>query len=372
MSRIPSVAVGPDDDAERAEWIAALTQVIDDNAYCLGAAVEAFEREVQEALDVPHAIGLANGTDALRIGLAALDVGPEHEVVVPAYSFFATASAVLHVGARPRFVDVEESTLNLNPDALPDAFNERTRCVLPAHLYGQAAAMNPIKAICNARGMLILEDAAQVFGVQYEGRSLGGIGQCGTFSFYPTKNLAAAGDAGMLITHDADLARTVRSLRVHGDAGGYQHMVAGWNARMDGFQAAVLSIRLRRLRSMQRARAANAETYLGALESAGLSDRVRPLARTPGSGHGWHLFIVRTAERDALRAYLAERGIAAGIYYPGTLPAQPAFAHLGHKDGEFPVAEAAAREVLALPVHHRVTPDDCTRVVAAIGEFYAR
>ncbi len=370
MEQIPSVALGPDDDAERREWQQALARVIERNAYCLGPEVAAFEKQVAEALGVRHAIGLANGTDALRLGLAALRVGPGDEVVVPAFSFFASASAVAHLGARPRFVDLDAGTLTLDPAALASAIGPKTRAVLPVHLYGQTAAMDAIAEACSARGIPILEDAAQSFGVRYCGRQAGTIGRAGIFSFYPTKNLGAPGDAGMLVTGDDDVGASVRSLRAHGDLGGYRHQTLGWNARMDGFQAAILSIRLRRLPEIQRRRAENAAAYERAIAAHRFGERVRTLDRTPGSEHCWHQFIVRVPDRDRVRAFLGERGIQTAVHYPSTIPAQPAFAFLGHRSGEFPVAERAAREVLALPVHHRLRPGDPERVVDALAAFF--
>ncbi|MCI0650937.1 MAG: DegT/DnrJ/EryC1/StrS family aminotransferase [Planctomycetes bacterium] len=369
-NRISAVALGPDDRAEREEWLAALARVIDANAYCLGPEVAAFEAKVQSLLDVPHAVGLANGTDALRLGLLALGVGAGDEVVVPAFTFFATASSAAHIGARPVFADVDPATLTLAPAALERALTGRTRAIVPVHLYGQAADMAGIARIAGARGIQILEDAAQAFGVRYRGGPLGALGAAGTFSFYPTKNLGAPGDAGMLITRDAALATRVRALRMHGDAGGYRHEHLGWNARMDGFSAAILSLKLDRLAAVQSARSRNAEYYVRAFADRSLGEHVRLLGRTAGSEHCWHQFVIRARSRDALRAHLAARGIDTGLHYPASLPEQSAFAYLGHRRGEFPAAESAGKEVLALPVHHRLREADLARVAAAIAEFY--
>ena len=367
MNTISIVALGPDDDVEAAEWLEALERTIRARAYCLGAEVTGFEEQVCELLDVKHSIGVSSGTDALLLALGAAGVTRDEEVIVPAYSFFASASTVALLGARPRFVDVEPDTLTLDMEAVASAITPRTRAVMPVHLYGQATRqLDRLMELCRERGLGVVEDAAQVFGVRYQGQSLGSFGVGGTFSFYPTKNLAAPGDAGMFITNDDDVAARVRALRVHGDAGGYRHELLGWNARMDGFQAAVLSVRLRRLPDIQAVRERNALRYGDAIEASGLADRVRPLARTEDSEHGWHQFVVRVPERDRVRAALLEQGVQSGVYYPSTLPSQPAFAHLGHRDGEFPVAEQAAREVLALPVHHRLEPEDPERVVAAL------
>ncbi|MFN0060800.1 MAG: DegT/DnrJ/EryC1/StrS family aminotransferase [Planctomycetota bacterium] len=364
---IPMVALGPDDAAERAEWITALTRTVDTNAYCLGAEVTAFEQQVREYLDVPHVFALSNGSDALRIGLQAIGVEADTEVVVPAYSFFASASSIAHLGAKPVFVDVDPNTLLMDPNQLERAITAKTSAVMPVHLYGQGAAMRRIMEVCAARRVPVLEDAAQAFGTRYDGRALGSLGAAGTFSFYPTKNLAAPGDAGMVVTRDAAIAERLRLLRVHGDAGGYQHVSLGWNARMDGFQGAVLAVRLKRLPALQAARAQNAARYDAAIRDLGLAQQVRPLGRTPHSEHTWHQYIVRLSEREKVRAALAQQNIGCAVYYPGTLPAQPAFKSLGHRVGDFPVAEAAAREVLALPIHHRLKPEDPRRVIEAIS-----
>ncbi|MGE3165432.1 MAG: DegT/DnrJ/EryC1/StrS family aminotransferase [Planctomycetota bacterium] len=364
---ISMVALGPDEADEREEWLAALGSVIDRSAFCLGSEVEEFEREVKELLGVHAALGVANGSDALRIALQALAIGPGDEVIVPAYSFFASASSIAHLGARPRFVDVSRDTLTLDPEALTAAANDLTKAVMPVHLYGQAAALDAIGPWCAQRRITIVEDAAQAFGVRHRGIALGGVGAAGTFSFYPTKNLGAPGDAGMVITREPEVAERVRMLRAHGDRGGYRHEALGWNARLDGFQAAILRIRLRRLPHIQELRSRNARLYLEGLAAKSLLDDVRPLGRTPGSEHGWHQFIVFVEERPHVQAVLRERGIASGVYYPSTLPSQPAFASLGHRTGEFPVAEYASRCALALPIHHRVTPTDVERVVEALA-----
>ncbi|MEM7164268.1 MAG: DegT/DnrJ/EryC1/StrS family aminotransferase [Planctomycetota bacterium] len=368
---IQMVALGPDDEAERQEWIAALTRVVDTGAFCLGPEVTALERQVEELLEVPHTLGVSNGTDALKMALQAVGVGAGDEVIVPAYSFFASASMVTALGATPVFVDVDAATLTMDPEAIAPAITERTKAVLPVHLYGQAAAMDRIQAICDPRGLAIVEDAAQVFGIRYRGQALGSLGKAGTFSFYPTKNIGAPGDAGMLVTRDSEVFEQLQLLRVHGDRGGYNHTELGWNARMDGFQGAILQLRVARFAQIQAQRAANAERYLELLQQHGLLGQVRPLGRTPGSDHGWHQFIVRVDDRERVRAALSDQGIPSGIYYPGTLPLQPVFAELGHKPGAFPEAESAAADVLALPVHHRVGAEDVDRVVAALQSAIA-
>lgn len=360
------VALGPDDAEERAEWQTALTRVVDSRAFCLGTEVNELEARVAEQLEVHAAIGVSNGTDAIRLCLQAVGVGVGDEVIVPSFSFFATASCVAHLGARPVFVDVDPGTLNLNVGAVAAAVTDKTKAVLPAHLYGQTCPLDELRKVCEAHSLALVEDAAQCFGVRYQGVSAGGWGAAGTFSFYPTKNLGAPGDAGMIVTNSEEQAHALRSLRVHGDGGGYQHQALGWNARMDGFQAAILKIRLDRLPHIQAARERNALQYLESFTGE-LGQKVQPLERCPGSDHGWHQFIVRVTDRDAVRSKLSEQGIATGIYYPTPLPALPAFNYLGHKPGEFPVAEEACREIMALPIHHRLGESEIERVVQALA-----
>lgn len=370
---IPMVAIGPDDDAERESWIAALTRTIDNTAFCLGPEVEAFEARCQEFLEVPYAIGVNSGTDAIRIGLQALGVGVGDEVIVPAMSFFASASSIAHLGATPIFVDVEPETLTIDVAQVEAKLTDRTKAIMPVHLYGQGADLRALSAVAEKAGVAILEDAAQCFDARYRmtdddntGQALGSIGACGAFSFYVTKNLAAAGDAGMIITRDEALYEKMKRLRVHGDAGGYQHDSLGWNARMDGFQGAILALRLERLRDLHAARAENACRYHEAITARGAKDDIRPLAVADHSDHVWHQYIVRLPDRDRIMAKLREQGIGCAIYYPTTLPSQPAFAGMGNVDESFPHAEAACGEVLGLPIHHRLKPEDPARVIDAI------
>lgn len=367
MKPISMVALGPDDDAERQQWLDAIAGVIDSNAYCLGEAVARFEERCQALLEIPHAIGVSSGTDALRIALQAVGVGPGDEVIVPAFSFFASASVVQQLGATPVFVDIDRETLLIDPDQVKGAAGNRTRAILPVHLYGQGADLDRLEPIARDLGIPLVEDSAQAFHVRHRDRCLGTVGEVGAFSFYPTKNLAAAGDAGLVITDNDGIAEKLRRLRVHGDSGGYQHTELGWNARMDGFQGAILSLRLERLVSHQKARERNARNYLQSLEELQLLDRVRPLGRNSHSEHSWHQFIVRVEDRQRLRERLLAEGIETGVYYPEILPLQKAFADLGHRRGEFPVSEEASACVLALPVHPQLDEGDPRRVVDAIG-----
>ena len=367
--RIQMVAVGPDDEQEKNLWLDALESVIDANGYCLGDAVERFESRCEAHLGVGHALGVSNGTDGLKLALRAVGVKPGDEVVLPAYSFFSTASVVAHLGAVPVFVDLDPATLLIDAAKVGDAITEKTRAIMPVHLYGQTADMDAIMGLSADTGIPVVEDAAQAFGVRYKNQPAGAIGAAGAFSFYPTKNLAAAGDAGMVVTQHEEIAEQMRRLRVHGDTGGYQHQSLGWNARMDGFQGAILSVKLDRLAFQQECRERNAQEYLNALKSLQLTDRIQTLSRTSGSDHCWHQFIIQVEDRDQIREQLSQRGIDSGIYYPGTLPGQPCFKNLGCDELNYPVALQAARSVLALPIHHRLEEGDATRVVCALAEI---
>ncbi len=368
-TRIRMVAVGPDDELEKRAWLDALENVIDNNGYCLGASVEEFESRCKEELGVRHALGVSNGTDGLKLALKAVGVNAGDEVILPAYSFFSTASVIAHLGAIPVFVDLDPKTLLMDPERIPSVITEKTKAIMPVQLYGQTADMSAIMKISADSGIPVVEDAAQSFGVRYEDQPAGAIGSAGAFSFYPTKNLAAAGDAGMVVTQDDEIAERMRQLRVHGDLGGYRHHSLGWNARMDGFQGAILSIRLERLAGQQEVRQRNAQEYIESLTQLQLLDRIQLLERTPGSDHCWHQFIILVEDRDKVRQQLSEKGIDSGIYYPGTLPAQPCFTDLGYKAENFPIAQEAAEKVLALPIHHRLNEGDPRRVVETLAEI---
>ncbi len=364
------VAVGPDDEAEKSAWLKALGEAIDSSSYCLGSEVGKFEAACKDRLGVAHAIGVSSGTDGLKVALAAVGVGAGDEVVVPAYSFFSTASVIVQLGATPVFCDLDPSTLCIDPDTASTLISSKTRAILPVHLYGQTADMDKLKPLSQQHQIPIIEDAAQCFGVFHRGQPAGAIGDAGAFSFYPTKNLAAAGDAGMVVCQDDELADRIRRLRVHGDSGGYDHQLLGWNARMDGFQGAVLSLQLKKLDQRQAIRKRNVEEYRQALSEYDLLEKLVPLGRTEGSDHCWHQFIVMVEDRDLIREELSHRGIDSGVYYPSTLPEQPCFCSDSSNTDRYPVAEAAARKVLALPVHHRLEEGDPTRVVASMADIF--
>lgn len=366
LMRVPAADLRGQHDPLRAELMAAFGRVLDSSAFIQGPEVEAFEREFAVFCGVRHAVTVSNGTDALALALRALDIGAGDAVALPAFTFAATAEVVCHVGARPLLVDIDPKTFTLDPEALRRALRQRTgrvRAIIAVHLYGQPAAMNEITAVADEAGAAVIEDAAQAHGARCGGRRAGGLGRAGCFSFYPSKNLGALGDAGAVTTDDAGVAARVALLRDHGQTGKYVHSVVGFNCRMDGVQAAVLRVKLRHLEWWNARRQALAARYRRALAD------VSAIA-LPETGanreHVYHLFVVRCRERDALRRYLNECDIAAGVHYPAPIHFQPAFAFLGHRAGDFPAAEAAAREVLALPLYPELADEEVAAVCEAV------
>jgi len=346
--------------------MAAFGRVLDSSAFIQGPEVEAFEREFAAFCGVRHAVAVSNGTDALALALRALDVGAGDVVALPAFTFAATAEAVCHVGARPLLVDIDPKTFTLDPDGLRLALRRQTspvRTIIAVHLYGQPAAMDEIAKVADEAGAAVIEDAAQAHGACFGGRRTGGLGRMGCFSFYPSKNLGALGDAGAVTTDDAGLAARVALLHDHGQTAKYVHSVVGFNCRMDGVQAALLRVKLRHLESWNARRQILAARYRRAL--ADVPGIALPEAAA-GREHVYHLFVVRCRERDALRRCLNEHGIAAGVHYSAPIHLQPAFASLGYRAGDFPAAETAAREVLALPLYPELAEENVATVCEAV------
>jgi len=342
-------------------------RVLRSGQFILGAEHDAFERELAAACGVPHAVGLSSGTSAITIALQALGIGPGHEVIVPAFTYFASASAVTAAGATPVFADVEPERYGLDPGSADAKIGPATRALLPVHLYGLACDLDPIVALGKRRNLPVVEDAAQAIGATDRGRAVGTSTAGATLSFFPTKNLGALGDAGAFITANADLAAQVRLYRAQGDAGNYQHTVLGTNARLDALQAAFLRTKLRHLGEWIEARREAAARYRSALAGAPVTLPPEPA----GAKHTYHQFTIRVPERDRLQAHLRERGIATRIYYPIPLHLQPCFASLGYRKGDFPVSERLAGEVLSLPIFPGITEEQIERVAAAVREFYA-
>lgn len=346
--------------------------LIESQHFVLGPEVANFEAEVARYCRVPHAIGCASGSDALLLPLMAWGVGPGDEVITTPYTFFATAGAIWRLGARPVFVDIDPVTYNIDPARIASAITPRTRAILPVHLYGQAADMDPILELARDHGIPVLEDAAQAIGAGYKGRCVGGLGQAAAFSFYPSKNLGGFGDAGLVTTTDEALARKVTRLRVHGMEPKYHHQEVGVNSRIDALQAAVLRVKLRHLDAWTAARRAVAAGYETLFAEAGLTGLITLPAEQPGHFHVYNQYVVRVPEeaRDPLRDHLTARRIGTEIYYPIPLHLQSCFATLGHQPGDFPHAEAAARQTLALPMYPEVSEEARRYVVAAIAEFF--
>jgi len=346
----------------------AVADVFASGRFVLGPALDRFEAELAQRLGVRHAIGVSSGTDALLVALMALGVGPGDEVVTSPFSFFASAGVVARLGARPVFVDIDPATFCMDPARLDAAITPRTKAIEPVYLYGQCADMREIGEIARRRGVPILEDACQAVGATYGGRPAGALGALGAFSFYPTKNLGAAGDAGAVTTDDDALAEQVRILRVHGGLATYHHERVGGNFRMDALQAAVLSVKLPRLDAWNARRRRIAERYREMLGDAGREGRVGLPAEGPNREHVWHQYVVRVRGRDAVRKRLSERGVATSVFYPVPLHLQECFSELGGREGDFPESERAAREVLALPMFAELRDDEVERVPAALLE----
>ena len=352
----------------RAEVEEAVLSVCSSQRFILGPEVAALEEEIAGHTGARFAIGVSSGTDALLASLMALDIGPGDEVLTTAYSFFATAGVIARVGARPVFADIDADTFNLDPDALEARMSPRTRAIMPVHLFGHCMDLEPLLELAGRTGVPLVEDAAQSFGAtDVRGRAAGTVGAAGCFSFYPSKNLGAFGDGGMVVTDDEELARRTRMLRVHGEEPRYYHRFVGGNFRLDSLQAAVLRVKLKHIREWAEARRENAGRYRELL--AGPAARGRLLLPPDCPGHVYNQFVIRSAERDGLRAFLQERGIATEIYYPLPLHLQECFTALGHRPGDFPRAEEAARTSLALPIYPELTAPQQEYVCAEIRRF---
>ena len=356
----------------RADVLDAMTRVCDAQQFILGPEVEALERELAAFLHVPHAIGVSSGTDALLVALMALDVGPGDEVVTTPFSFFATAGSVARLGARPVFVDIDAATFNIDTSRIEAAITSKTKAIVPVHLFGQSAGMDAITEIATRTSVPVVEDAAQAIGTKYRDQIVGGLGAVGCFSFFPTKNLGTFGDGGLVTTRDAALARKMRAIRQHGGEVKYHHDSVGGNFRLDALQAAILRVKLPHLDAWTQARQRNAERYDAMFADARLTDIIRLPVRASDSTHIFHQYVIRTPERDRLRAFLQDQGVGTEVYYPLPLHLQPCFRGLGQSAGAFPRAEAAAKEVLALPIYGELTEIQQGWVVEAIREFFQK
>ena len=373
----------------RDEVLSAITQVCDSQSYILGPEVEALEHEIAALTGAAFAVGCASGTEALWLALVSAGVKPGDSVITTPFSFFASASSIVRAGATPIFVDVDASTLNLDPAAVEQRLRTsrppNLRAILPVHLYGQCADMDSFDRISEEFGLPIIEDAAQAIGAEWNGRGAGALGVTAAFSFYPTKNLSAYGDAGIVTTNRPEMAEHMRRLRNHGSPQRYYHNEFGWNGRIDAIQAAVLRVKLKYIADWNQSRRQHAATYDDLFAGSGLTSGltsgsmpkktslapVRLLGRSPQARHVFHQYVIRVERRDELRKFLAERKIGSEIYYPLPLHLQPVFSYLGLKAGDLPASEQASREVLALPMFPELTEVEIQRVVESIADFFS-
>ncbi|MFC1606406.1 DegT/DnrJ/EryC1/StrS family aminotransferase [Candidatus Latescibacterota bacterium] len=349
----------------------AVKEVFESQYFILGPTVKAFEEHVAEYSGVSRAIGCASGTDALLLALMALDIGPGDEVITSPYTFFATGGSIARLGAKIVFCDIKPDTYNLDPDLLENAITLKTKAVIPVHLYGLVAEMDRINAICGPRSIPVIEDAAQAIGATSPEGKAGSLGTIGCFSFFPSKNLGGAGDGGMVVTNDTELANRLAILRVHGSKPKYYHKMVGINSRLDALQATVLAVKLRHLDDWSEGRRANARTYDRLIAEKNLLDVVSTPVIPDGYGHIFNQYVIRVQKRDELRVYLTENGIGSEIYYPVPLHVQDCFANLGFRQGDMPVSEEAAESTLALPIYPELTDDMQEYVVKTIKAFYA-
>jgi dTDP-4-amino-4,6-dideoxygalactose transaminase len=363
--KVPFLDIKLQNEPLRDEIRAAIEAVIDSAAFAGGPFVESFVADFADFCCAGRAVGVSNGTDALWLTLLAMEVGPGDEVITVPSTFMATAEAITYCGARPVFVDIDESTYTMDPGALSEAITPRTKAIIPVHLFGQPADMDPIMVIARRHGLRVIEDAAQAHGATYKGLPAGSIGDAGCFSFYPGKNLGAFGEAGAVVTGDDELCDRLRILRDHGQVHKYHHTMIGWNCRMDGIQAAVLEIKLRHLNAANARRRAIAARY--DRELAGLPGLVTP-ARSPHAQHVYHVYAIRTPDRDDVIRSLAQNGVGTGIHYPIPVHLQGAYSGLGYGRGDFPRAERCAEEFISLPMFPELTGPQVSHVVQTLKE----
>jgi dTDP-4-amino-4,6-dideoxygalactose transaminase len=344
-----------------------INNVMEESAFIGGKYVEKFETEFAEFCGANYCMGVGNGTDAILITLKMLGIGPGDEVITAANSFIATSEAISLTGAKVVFCDVNENSRNLNPDLIEEKITDRTKAIIPVHLYGQPADMDKIVEIAERNNLLIVEDCAQAHGAQYKGKGIGTFGEAACFSFYPGKNLGAYGDGGAIITNNENLAEKIRMYANHGRSAKYDHEFEGVNSRLDGMQAAILSVKLKHIKNWNSMRNSNARTYNRKLK--GLGDIITPMIYDDRD-HVFHLYVIRTTERDKLKKFLAENNIASGIHYPIALPNLKAYSYLNHKPNDFPVSSKLQNEILSLPMYPELTEEQIDYISNAAGRFF--
>jgi dTDP-4-amino-4,6-dideoxygalactose transaminase len=376
---VPLLDLNPQHQPLHDEIVQAMARVVDSNAFILGPEVTALESQVAEYCETRFAIGVSSGTDALLVSLMAIGLGPGDEVITTPYTFFATVGSITRLGAKPVFVDIDPVTYNIDPEKIAEKITAKTKAIIPVHLYGQCVDSEAILKIAETHNLYVIEDAAQAIGTQYrDGRKTGNMGDLGCFSFFPTKNLGCFGDGGMVVTNHPEMNDRVRMLRVHGSQPKYYHQLVGGNFRLDALQAAVLNVKFPHLEGWNRQRRENAARYEALFKESSLTENNKvqcPQAVYADSGvpnhHTYNQYIIRVDDRDALREYLREQGVATEIYYPLPLHLQRCFHYLGHKEGAFPESERAAKSTLALPVFPGLKPEQQEYVVHEIQSYFA-
>ncbi|MET0650229.1 MAG: DegT/DnrJ/EryC1/StrS family aminotransferase [Pyrinomonadaceae bacterium] len=368
---VPFVDLQAQYRAIKAEVDEAIQRVLDTSAFVLGREVEAFERAFAEYVGARACVGVSNGTAAIQLALQACGVGAGDEVIVPANTFFATAEAVSTAGATPVFVDCDPVTCNIDANQIEAVVTERTRAVIPVHLYGQPADLDAVSEVARRHDLIVIEDAAQAHGARYKGNRVGALGRAGCFSFYPGKNLGAYGEGGAVVTDDAEVARRLRMLRDHGSEQKYRHEIVGYNMRLEGIQGAVLGVKLKHLDYWNALRRRHAARYREMLAPLAESGALALPLEADYAEHVYHLFVIQADARDTLQRYLSAAGVQTGIHYPVPVHLQPAYAALGHKEGDFPNAERQARRVLSLPMFAELTGHQLKYVADALADYCA-
>ncbi len=370
--RVPLLDLKPQYNQLRSEIKEVINNLLEAQTFILGKPVEDLEKSIAEYSGAEFGVGTASGSDALFLALEALGVGQGDEVITTPYTFFATAGAISRVGATPVFADIDPNSYNIDPALIEAAITPRSKAVIPVHLYGQCADMDAITQIARQSDLPVIEDAAQAIGAEYKGRRAGSMGTLGCFSFFPTKNLGGIGDGGMIVTDRKDLAEKIKLLRVHGSGGSYYHKIIGVNSRLDAIQAAVVRVKLKYLPEWTEKRRLNARLYRQLFQDADLIDTLGLPVEGEANKHIYNQFVIRTDQRDALREFLIKAQIGNNIYYPLPLHLQECYSYLGHKKGDYPESELAAKETLALPIYPELTPQMQEYVVEKIGEFFGK
>ncbi|WML46114.1 DegT/DnrJ/EryC1/StrS family aminotransferase [Neobacillus sp. PS3-40] len=369
--KVPMLDLSEQYQGLRSEVLEVLDQVMGSSRFILGDNVKKLEQDIAKFSNVAHGIGVGNGSDAIHIALQALGIGPGDEVITTTFTFFATGGAIVRVGATPVYVDIDPETFNIDPVKVEEAITEKTKAIIPVHLYGQMADMETLAKIAEKHNLVIVEDAAQAIGAKQNGKSVGELSSAATYSFFPTKNLGAYGDGGMIVTNNDDVAEKTGVIRVHGSKPKYYHHVLGYNSRLDELQAAVLNVKFPHLEEWGELRRQKAETYTHLLNET-LGDVVTTPVEKEGNYHVFHQYTIRVENRDELQKFLNDQGVQTMIYYPLPLHLQPVFENLGYKKGDLPVAEKAANEALSLPMFPELKTEQQEYVVAKIAEFYGK